>query len=145
MTEPPCPEGGLAVTGEEPDAAMGLRAMAVYVTNCGKSPRTVEGYPRTYVLDKARERLKVTVHQGLSITTGIDDPAPTHIELRPGQRALTVLVWRNTVTDITVAASTGEYLEITPVKDAPPQRVTMMVDLGTTGKLDVTAWRRPAA
>jgi hypothetical protein len=143
-TVPPCPASGLRVTGREPDAAMGLRAMAVTVTNCGTRPRTVNGYPETYVLDGDMNRLKVTVHQGSSITTGIADPAPAAITLRPGQRAETVLVWRNTVTDSTVVATTGRYLRMTPAEGAVPQLVPMLVDLGNTGKLDVTAWRRPA-
>lgn len=138
-----CPESGVSLTAGEPDAAMGLRGLTVYAVNCGKSPRTVEGYPLTRVLDEDHNRLEVTVHQGSSVTTGIADPAPTRIALRPGERALTVLVWRNTVTDSTVVATTGAYLEMTPVKGAPPQLVPMMVDLGNTGKLDVTAWRRP--
>ncbi|MEW2519640.1 DUF4232 domain-containing protein [Actinacidiphila alni] len=139
-----CPESGLTVTAGEPDAAMGLRAAALYVTNCGTSPHKVSGYPLTHVLDEDLNRVEVTVHQGSSITTGIDDPAPTTVELAPGQRATATLVWRNTVTDATVVATTGAFVEITPVKGAPPQLAPMMIDLGNTGKLDVTAWRRSA-
>lgn len=124
---------------------MGLRAMTVYVTNCEKQPQALSGYPVTHVLDADHNRLKVTVHQGVSVTTGLDDPPPTTLTLKPGQRAMTTMAWRNTVTDSTVVATTGAYLEVTPVKGRPPQAVPVMIDLGNTGTLDVTAWRRPAA
>jgi hypothetical protein len=141
----PCPEAGLRVQAEEPDAAMGLRAMTVYVTNCGKTSQTVSGYPAAHVLDEDHNRVKVTIHQGMSVTTAVDDPAPDRITLKPGERALTVLAWRNTVTDSTVVATTGAYLEVTLVAGGKPEVTPVMIDLGNTGKLDVTAWRRPPA
>jgi Protein of unknown function (DUF4232) len=139
----PCPASGLRATAAEPDAASGLRALEVSVVNCGATSRTVSGYPTVRVLAAGGTALPVTVHRGASVTTAIDDPAPTTLTLRPGQTALTVLAWRNTVTDSTVDAETGAALAVTV--GGHPQVLPVTVDLGNTGRLDVTAWRRPAA
>ena len=137
----PCPASGLRVTGGEPDAASGLRAMTMTVTACGADSLTVSGYPQVRVLDAHGRRLPVTVHHGASVTSAIDDPAPTTLALRPGRSALAVLAWRNTVTDPTVGAETGAALAVTVA--GRPQVVPVTLDLGNTGTLDVTAWRRP--
>ncbi|WP_328915690.1 MULTISPECIES: DUF4232 domain-containing protein [unclassified Streptomyces] len=140
-TAPVCPAAGLWLTADEPDAAMGLRAMSVHLTNCGTKSRTVSGYPALRVLDGDGGTLPVTVHRGISVTTGIDDPAPTRLTLAPGQGALAVLAWRNTVTDSTVVATNGAAIEVVPAPGAAAQSVPVLVDLGNTGTLDVTAWR----
>jgi Protein of unknown function (DUF4232) len=139
---PVCPGSGVRASADVPDAAMGLRAVAVHAVNCGTRPRTLSGYPGVRVLDEARTPLAVAVHRGSSSTTGIADPAPTRLVLAPGDTAVAVLVWRNTVTDATVPAATGAFLTVTTTADATPQQVPLEVDLGNTGKLDVTAWHR---
>jgi len=131
------------VTVGNVDAALGLRAVTVSVVNCGNEARTVVGYPGVRVLGADGEPYDVTVHLGASVTTAIDDPAPSRITLEPGARAESVLAWRNTVTSVTEPAVRGTALEVTPTKGAGPQSVAVVVDLGNTGKLDVTAWRRP--
>ncbi len=137
----PCPASGLRVAGSEPDAASGLRAMTLTVTACGADSLTVSGYPQVRVLDAHGRGLPVTVHRGASVTSAIDDPAPTTLALRPGRSALAVLAWRNTVTDSTVEAETGAALAVTVA--GRPQIVPVTLDLGNTGTLDVTAWRQP--
>lgn len=139
---PECPAAGLWLTADEPDAAMGLRAMSVHLTNCGTKSLTVSGYPALRVLDGDGGTLPVKVHRGISVTTGIDDPAPTRLTLAPGRGALAVLAWRNTVTDSTVVATNGAAIEVVPAPGAAAQSVPVLVDLGNTGTLDVTAWRR---
>lgn len=139
----PCPASGLRAALGVPDAAMGLRAVTVSLTDCGTAPRTVSGYPRLRVLGRDGRGLDVEVHHGVTVTGGIDDPAPTTLTLRPGERAITALVWRNLVTDSTVTAVTGTAVELTVA--GAPQKVPLTVDLGTTGTLDVTAWHHPDA
>ncbi|GAA5202268.1 hypothetical protein GCM10023322_83880 [Rugosimonospora acidiphila] len=146
-----CPGSGLAVTAGVPDAAMGLRALAIDLTNCGSRPYTVNGYPTVRVLDDGRKPLDVrTSHGASAITTdnGITaSPAP--VTLAPGQRATATLVWRNLVTDATVVATRGTYLEIVPAPGEPAQTVAPHdgIDLGNTGMLGVGAWAaaRPTA
>ncbi|WP_433891974.1 DUF4232 domain-containing protein [Streptomyces sp. CA-111067] len=139
----PCPNSGYRLTGVG-DAAAGLRVVTVYLTNCGSKSLTLEGYPSVRLQDEDHNRIaKVAVHHGVDVTTAVDDPAPRKITVAPGSRALTTLVWRNLVTDGTVEATTGTYVEMSPAAGRPPQLVQETVDLGTTGKLDVTAWRLP--
>jgi hypothetical protein len=49
------------------------------------------------------------------------------------------------VTDTTVTATNGTYLEVAPEAGECPQIVTpeSSIDLGNTGKLGVSAWTRP--
>jgi hypothetical protein len=126
---------------------MGLRAMPVDMVNCGTRPYTVSGYPGVRVLDNDRKPLDVKVSNGTSSIALIDglDAAPKPVTLKPGEKVVAVLVWRNTVTDSTVAATNGTYLEITPAGGQPPQTVTPHggIDLGNTGKLGLSPWAFP--
>jgi len=80
--------------------------------------------------------------QGVVMTDAVDDPGPTRITLAPGARAESALVWRNTVTSVMEPAVTGASVEVTPMEGAAAHVVALNVDLGNTGTLDVTAWRR---
>ncbi|MGA4838758.1 DUF4232 domain-containing protein [Streptomyces sp. G45] len=64
--------------------------------------------------------------------------------LRRGESATAVVVWRNTYTDTTKAPVKGEHLKVVPVPGGPARTVTPYggVDLGSTGRLGVTAWRK---
>ncbi|MGA4838759.1 DUF4232 domain-containing protein [Streptomyces sp. G45] len=60
------------------DAAMGLRAMGVWLTNCGQRPYRLDGYPAVRVLDADGAAVAVRVLKGAGdITTGVPDPART--------------------------------------------------------------------
>ncbi len=48
-------------------------------------------------------------------------------------------MWRNTVT--AGDAVTGAYLIVVATAGGSAQEVPLMVDLGTTGTVDVSAWR----
>jgi hypothetical protein len=114
--------------------------MAILMVNCGTRPYQVNGYPVVRVLDADRKPLVVTVNKG---TSAIEAPGPTPITLTPGETATAVLLWRNTVTDAQTDAVEGSYVEITPANGEHPQTVPEHIDLGNTGKVDITAWRRP--
>ncbi|MGW1076612.1 DUF4232 domain-containing protein [Streptomyces sp. NPDC002537] len=145
-TSPPaCPESGLTVRAGAVDAAMGLRVMTVELVNCGTSHRTVSGYPDVRVLDGDRKPLDVTVEHGSSDVTDLKG-FPTEsmpVALRPGERAVAGLTWRNTVTDVTKPPANGAYLSVAPAPGAARQAVAETIDLGTTGKLTTSPWARP--
>ncbi|MFH8748526.1 DUF4232 domain-containing protein [Streptomyces rimosus] len=139
-TAPACPEDGVVIKGLPVNAAMGTRAMGITLTNCGTSPYKINGYPGVRVLDEHRKPLDVKIAHGSDI---VDDVGPEPLTLKPGEHATAVLMWRNRVTDVTGGAVNGAYLALTPAEDGGrPQTVRELVDLGSTGKLGVTAWHR---
>ncbi|MEU3454025.1 DUF4232 domain-containing protein [Micromonospora sp. NPDC006766] len=146
---PTCSAEGIRITELGVDAAMGLRAMGLELVNCGTQPYELAGHPVPRLWDADRDPLAVEVVPGArSITSGFDYP-PQRIVLRPGERATAALLWRNLVTDATVAASNGTYLEVSPVAGRPALQVDLdgPIDLGNTGRLGVSAWKpddRPA-
>ena len=145
-TPPPasCPDSGVAITGGDVSAAMGLRALGIYLTNCGTSDYAVHGYPVVRVLDADRRPLDIAVSNGSAPVSAPDswDTPPEPITLRPGERVMARILWRNTVTDATVVATEGHYLEIAPAAGEPAQIVEPdgVIDLGNTGRLAVNAW-----
>ncbi|MEV8319230.1 DUF4232 domain-containing protein [Streptomyces sp. NPDC059900] len=144
-----CPASGVRIEPGIVSAAMGLRAMSVTLTNCGKDTYRLKGYPKLRVLDEHREPLDVQILEGTApIMTRDDDPGPDHsVSLKKGEAAYTVLAWRNTVTDTTTTAVSGTYLKVTPVPGARSATVTPQgrIDLGNTGRIGTTAWQREAA
>ncbi|MCZ2523854.1 DUF4232 domain-containing protein [Streptomyces sp. HB2AG] len=141
-----CPESGLTVREGQIDAVMGLRVLTVELHNCGTRPRTVNGYPDVRVLDDDREPLDVETVHGLSSVATLDevDTAPEPVGLEPGEKAVARLAWKNRVTDSTVPATDGSYLDIAPAEGEDRQTVEILVDLGTTGRLGTSAWGRPS-
>ncbi|QFR01237.1 DUF4232 domain-containing protein [Streptomyces phaeolivaceus] len=145
-TSAACPSSGVRMLPGPVDAAMGLRAMSVTLTNCGDKPYTVDGYPSVQLLDDDGERHDdVRVLRGAQdITTGVPDPGPHRVTLAPGESARTGLVWRNTVTEADVPAVDAPYLRIAPLDGRPAEVLTPDggLDLGNTGRLGTTAWAR---
>ncbi|WP_257234488.1 DUF4232 domain-containing protein [Streptomyces sp. JV178] len=140
-----CPSSGVRMLPGLVEPAMGLRAMTVTLTNCGTEPYTVNGYPSVQVLDEDREPVDVRVLRGPEkITTGVPDPGPHEVTLKPGESATTSLVWRNTVTEADVPAVNAPYLRVAPAKGRPAQVLTPDggLDLGTTGHLATGAWTK---
>ncbi|MEU0057198.1 DUF4232 domain-containing protein [Streptomyces sp. NPDC006334] len=139
-----CPASGTRLWADEGDAAMGLRVVGLHVEYCGKGEYTVEGYPLLELLDDDREPVDgVKILKGSKeITTGLgDDETPRPVTLRSGETAVARLVWRNTTgfgTPVNVP-----YVRVRAKAGAAPVTVTPRLDLGTTGKLGVTPWRRP--
>ncbi len=119
---------------------MGTRAMGITLTNCGKHPYKVNGYAGVQVLDQDRKPLDVKISHGSDV---VDDVGPEPVTLKPGEHVKAVLMWRNRVTDATHPAVNGAFLALTPAAGGSrPQLVRELIDLGSTGKLGVTAWHR---
>ncbi|MFG3495782.1 DUF4232 domain-containing protein [Streptomyces sp. NPDC047928] len=136
-----CPPSGVRVATGPVEAAMGLRAMGVTLTNCGTRPFEVSGYPDVAVLDEEREKLDVSVRLG---TNSVDGTARrSTFTLRPGERARASLLWRNTVTRADIVATSGAYLTVVPAPGAAAQTVAPSdgpLDLGNTDAVEVTPW-----
>ncbi|MGY1579013.1 DUF4232 domain-containing protein [Streptomyces sp. MN13] len=141
-----CPPSGIRVTADEGDAAMGLRVVGLSLENCGTRVRHVDGYPGIALLDADWQPVGgVDVLRGsggIATVTGFDDP-PGPVALAPGERVTAGLMWRNTTG--MGAAVTVPYVRVTALPGADPVMVAPHLDLGTTGRLGVSAWQRPPA
>ncbi|WP_133914133.1 DUF4232 domain-containing protein [Streptomyces sp. NBC_00582] len=138
-----CPASGIRVTADDGDAAMGLRVVGLRLENCGEKDYTLDGYPLLTLLDEDRapvEGVRI-LHGGAGITTGTgyDDP-PRAFTLKPGESAVSGLVWRNT-TDAGTDPVNVPYVRIRATSGAAPVTLTPHLDLGTTGRLGVGAWK----
>ncbi|MGK5543919.1 DUF4232 domain-containing protein [Streptomyces sp. URMC 127] len=138
-----CPSSGLHFyADDDANTAMGLRALAVNLRNCGTRPYRLNGYPQLQVLDEGHRPVSgVETVRGSEVaqSTGADgEPRP--LVLQPGEGAYAVLVWRNTT-------QSGEpvnapYARVRVQSGAAPVMVIPEFDLGTTGKLGVGPWKK---
>ncbi|MEU8174469.1 DUF4232 domain-containing protein [Microbispora hainanensis] len=139
----PCPPSGVRVTLGDGDAAMGLRVVGLHLENCSTRAYHLDGYPQLQLLDEDRKPVTgvEVLHGGggISTVTGFDDP-PRPVTLKPGQSASAGLMWRNTVTDGTSVHL--PYVRVNAKAGAPPVMLTPELDLGTTGKLGVSPWKK---
>lgn len=140
----PCPPAGVRLYADRGDAAMGLRVVGLHLENCGTGVHRLNGYPRLQLLDEDHEVVSgVRIHRGgaaIASGTGADNP-PRALALRPGEGAMTLLVWRNTVK--AGEAVNVPYVRVWAKAGAAPVTVTPELDLGTTGELGVGAWQKP--
>lgn len=142
-TAGPCPPSGIRVTSDDGDAAMGLRVVGLHLENCSAVVRHLDGYPLIQLLDERRNTVPgvriLRGSGGIATVTGFDDP-PRPLTLKPGERASSGLLWRNTVTSGT--SVDVPYVRVRADSAAHPVTVTPELDLGTTGRLGVSAWRK---
>ncbi|MFF3445547.1 DUF4232 domain-containing protein [Streptomyces sp. NPDC002667] len=133
-----CPASGLRLGTGPADAAMGLRSLTLTLTDCGKRPYKVNGYPAVlHVLD--RDGAPIT---GVHAVAGTDkvfmapaDPGPQPFTLHPGQSAQASVYWR-------MAAQDGTYLRIAPRKGQPAVTLWLPepLDIGPENTLGSTPW-----
>ncbi|WP_233599052.1 DUF4232 domain-containing protein [Amycolatopsis sp. WAC 01375] len=131
-----CLGTGITVKSGPVDAALGHRAVVLTLTNCGTAPRTLTGYPEIRLLDKEKRPMAVEVEHGSSYMA--IDPGVSPQTVQPGGTLLSVVSWSNTVT--VGSPEAGAYVTVAAAKGDPEQRITVDTDLGTTGKLKLTAW-----
>ncbi|WP_162002571.1 DUF4232 domain-containing protein [Streptomyces sp. CB01881] len=139
-----CSPEGVSLAAEEANAAMGLRVMGIRLTNCGTRPYTLNGHPGVRVLDAERAPLDIEVRRGSAGIATLDtfDAAPKPVTLQPGESASFSLAWRNTVTSGTRPADNGRFLDVAPLPGRPRLTVPAELDLGTTGRLGLSAWTK---
>lgn len=131
-----CLGTGVTVKSGPVEAALGHRAIVLTLTNCGTTPRTLTGYPEVRLLDKEKRPMAVEVEHGTSYMA--IDPGVSAQTIQPGATLLSVVSWSNTVT--VGSPEAGAYVTVAAAKGDPEQRITVDTDLGTTGKLTLTAW-----
>ncbi|MFE7763364.1 DUF4232 domain-containing protein [Streptomyces sp. NPDC057438] len=143
-----CSPSGVRMVPGLVEAAMGLRAMGVVLTNCGTKPYTLKGYPAIRLLDAEGQPYDdVRVLRGSRhLTTGVPDFGPRTVTLKPGESARTELVWRNTVDEADTPGVYAPTLSIAPQPGRPAELLDPEgdIDLGTTGRLGTTAWAQIA-
>ncbi|WP_327408601.1 DUF4232 domain-containing protein [Streptomyces sp. NBC_01281] len=133
-----CPASGLRFGTGPVDAAMGLRGMTLTLTNCGKRPYALDGYPDVVaVLGPEGTRVG-----GVRAVAGTDqvpmappDPGPKAFVLRPGEHARAGLYWR-------MAAEEGSYLRVAPRTGQAAVTLPLPdpLDIGPRNTLGATAW-----
>ncbi|MHA5054462.1 DUF4232 domain-containing protein [Streptomyces sp. SD15] len=132
-----CPSSGVRVDTGPVDAAMGLRAMTLTLTNCGKRPYEVNGYPSVRVLDEEGAPLPGvrTVEGTDQVPMAPDDIGAEPLTLAPGDTAWAALYWR-------MAAADGTYLRVAPQKGRGTMNVRPEepLDIGPENTLGTTAW-----
>jgi hypothetical protein len=132
-----CPEGGVKITADRGDAAAGYREMSLHLTVCGDKPVTVNGRPEIVVLDKDHDT------QDIAVIPSVHYPGPARpMTLTPGKSTAAVMSWRNTYDDISKPPVSGAYLSVAVTAGGPRQLVKPPVplDLGSTGRLEVSVW-----
>ncbi|MEV0844816.1 DUF4232 domain-containing protein [Streptomyces sp. NPDC049954] len=139
-----CPSSGVRVTADRGDAAMGLRVMSVWITNCGRERFRLGGYPVLRLLGEDGADTGVGVLHGTdTISSGLSPEEPRgDVTLRRGERARASLAWRNTVT--TGHPAPGVFLEVVPGAGLPAQRVRAEVplDVGTAAVVGTGRWTK---
>ncbi|WP_344890039.1 DUF4232 domain-containing protein [Actinomadura meridiana] len=143
----PCPSSGVRLTADAGDAAMGLRVVGVRLTNCGTRVYRLNGFPLLQLLDEDRKPVKaVRILKGSGGIATVDDfDAPARpVVLNPGQTASTGLMWRNT-NDASGTPVNVPYVRVRAKSGAKPIMITPELDLGTTGRLAVSPWKKDPA
>lgn len=139
-----CPASGFRLTADDGDAAMGLRVVGLHLQNCGTRAREVNGYPLLELLDESRKPVAgIDVLRGggdIASVGGDFDAPPQPVVLKPGEAGFARLMWRNTTGAGT--AVNAPYVRVRTESGGQPMTVTPELDLGTTGKLGVSAWTK---
>jgi hypothetical protein len=138
----PCPPGGVLVTTGPVDGALGLRAVTLRLTNCGRDAYQVTGYPDVGVLDDDGRPVPVAVTQGTRPGDPVVDPGPRTTVLRRGESAEAALLWRQLV-EVRDAENVTGPLTVDLGGGQERQTLPLSVDLGTTRLVTVTAWSAP--
>jgi hypothetical protein len=142
-----CPSSGVRLTADAGNAAMGLRVVGLNLTNCGTRVYHLNGFPLLELLDKDRKPVPgikvVKGSGGVAIVAGFDTSARP-VVLEPGQTAIAGLMWRNT-TEAGAAPVNVPYVRVKDKPGARPVMVTPELDLGTTGRLAVSPWKKDPA
>ncbi|MFJ8886423.1 DUF4232 domain-containing protein [Streptomyces sp. NPDC102402] len=141
-TDTTCPASGAAVDMGPVQTAMFHRAVTLTLTNCGKRPYRVHGYPSVRALGDDGERIPVPVNAGGSMFG--NDEGPEEIVLKPGGSVSSTLAWVSTKEGGDLIE--GDALEIAAAPDTGARVFPLEGhDVRLMDELNTTAWRVPKA
>lgn len=133
-----CPASGVRVDMGPVQTAMFHRSVVLTLTNCGKKPYRVHGYPSVRALGEDGERIPVPVNAGGSMSGR--DRGVEEVTLKPGGTVTSVLAWVSTKEGGDLIE--GDALEIAPAPDTGARVFPLEGhDLRLMDELNTTAWR----
>ncbi|MFB4425349.1 DUF4232 domain-containing protein [Streptomyces sp. QL37] len=133
-----CPASGAVVEMGPVQTAMFHRAVTLTLTNCGKRPYRVHGYPSVRALDDEGERIPVPVNAGGSMFG--NDEGPEEVMLKPGASVTSTLAWVSTEEGGDLIE--GDALEIAAAPDTGARVFPLEGhDIRLMDELNTTAWR----
>ncbi|MFE2975377.1 DUF4232 domain-containing protein [Streptomyces sp. NPDC059258] len=133
-----CPASGVVVDMGPVETGMMHRAVVLTLTNCGRKPYAVDGYPWVRALGEDGRPLPVEVNEDGSYFGS--DPGPKKLLLDPGLTVKSILAWVST-------PEGGDLIEgdALAISAAPglPTRVFPLEghDIRLMDELNTTAWR----
>uniref|UniRef100_UPI003C7A673B DUF4232 domain-containing protein n=1 Tax=Streptomyces sp. rh45 TaxID=3028726 RepID=UPI003C7A673B len=137
-----CPASGAVVDMGPVQTAMFHRAVTLTLTNCGKRPYRVHGYPSVRALGEDGGRIPVPVNPGGSMFG--NDEGPEEVVLRPGGTVTSTLAWVSTKEGGDLIE--GDALEIAAAPDAGARIFPLEEhDVRLMDELNTTAWREDTA
>ncbi|MFJ6853116.1 DUF4232 domain-containing protein [Streptomyces sp. NPDC091271] len=133
-----CPASGVVVGMGPVQTAMFHRAVTLTLTNCGKQPYRVHGYPSVRALGDEGERIPVPVNAGGSMFG--NDEGPEEVMLKPGASVTSTLAWVSTKEGGDLIE--GDALEISAAPDTGARVFPLEGhDIRLMDELNTTAWR----
>ncbi|MFD6277637.1 DUF4232 domain-containing protein [Streptomyces sp. NPDC060209] len=137
-----CPASGVVVGMGPVQTAMFHRAVTLTLTNCGKRPYRVHGYPSVRALGDDGGRIPVPVNAGGSMFG--NDEGPQEVMLKPGGSVTSTLAWVSTEEGGDLIE--GDALEIAAAPDTGARVFPLEGhDIRLMDELNTTAWRAGAA
>ncbi|QWQ44305.1 DUF4232 domain-containing protein [Streptomyces sp. YPW6] len=133
-----CPSSGVVVDMGPVETGMMHRAVVLTLTNCGREPYAVDGYPWVQALDEDGNPLPVKVNEDGSYFGS--DPGPKKLVLDPGLSVKSILAWVSTPEGgdlvegdaLAVSAAPGLPVRVFPLEGH---------DIRLMDELNTTAWR----
>ncbi len=133
-----CPASGVVVDMGPVQTAMFHRAVTLTLTNCGKRPYRVHGYPSVRALGEDGGRIPVPVNAGGSMFG--NDEGPEEVMLKPGASVGSTLAWVSTKEGGDLIE--GDALEIAAAPDTGARVFPLEGhDIRLMDELNTTAWR----
>ncbi len=133
-----CPASGVVVDMGPVETGMMHRAVVLTLTNCGRKPYAVDGYPWVRALGEDGRPLPVKVNQDGSYFGS--DPGPKKLLLDPGLTVKSILAWVSTPEGgdliegdaLAISAAPGLPVRVFPLEGH---------DIRLMDELNTTAWR----
>ncbi|NEC19522.1 DUF4232 domain-containing protein, partial [Streptomyces parvus] len=133
-----CPRSGVVVDMGPVETAMMHWAVVLTLTNCGRKPYVVDGYPWVRALGEDGRPLPVKVNEDGSYFGS--DPGPKKLLLDPGLTVKSILAWVSTPEGgdliegdaLAISAAPGLPVRIFPLEGH---------DIRLMDELNTTAWR----